>query len=112
VALNTIPVWIAERLSLFRIRGGQGLQALADIDTLFLDATIVVFLISCATSRSSIFANLPYFLFSVCLSIIAATLVAYVVTNLGTALRLRLLFAVPLWMAAAGLVPRDGTRAI
>ena len=105
LALNTIPVPIAERLSLFRIRGGQGLLALADIDTLFLDATIVAFLFICATSRSSIVDNLPYFAFSVFLALVAALLLAYVVTNLGTALRLRLLFAVPLWMAAASLVP-------
>jgi hypothetical protein len=110
LALNTIPVPLAERLSLFRIKGGRGLLAFADLDTLFLDATIIVFLIICATSRSSIAANLPYFVFSVFLSFVAALLVAYVVTNLGTALRLRLMFAVPLWMAAAGLVPR-ATRA-
>jgi hypothetical protein len=112
VALNTIPVPIAERLSLFRIKGGQGLLALADIDTLFLDATIVIFLIFCARSRSFIVANLPYFVFSVFLSLVAGFLVAYVVTNLGTVLRLRLLFAIPLWMATAGLVPRDRTRGI
>jgi hypothetical protein len=110
VELNTIPVPIAERLSLFRIKGGRGLLAFADLDTLFLDATILVFLIICATSRSLIAANLPYFVFSVVLSFVAALLVAYVVTNLGTALRLRLMFAVPMWMAAAGLVPR-ATRA-
>ena len=110
VALNTIPVSIAERLSLFRIRGGQGLLALADTDTLFLDATIVAFLIICATSRFSIVDNLPYFAFSVFLALVAALLVAYVVTNLGTALRLRLLFAVPLWMAAAGLSPGRGPQ--
>jgi hypothetical protein len=38
-------------------------------------------------------------------AVVSAGLIAYVVTNLGTLLRLRLMFGVPLWMTAIALVP-------
>jgi len=49
--------------------------------------------------------NLPYFSFALGMSLVTGALLAYVVTNLGTIVRLRLMSAVPLWMAAAAMMP-------
>ena len=99
LALIFVPVAVAQRLSLFELSSGRGLLWFADLDTCFLDAAIVLLVVFAVRHRSAVAANLPYFCFTIALAAITTLLLAYVVTNLGALLRLRLMAAVPIWMA-------------
>jgi hypothetical protein len=66
---------------------------------------MVLMLLLCVARRGELRRNLPYFSFAALLAMISAGLIAYVVTNLGTLLRLRLMFAVPMWLSALALMP-------
>ncbi len=109
--LMFVPVMIAKSMSWLRFEGGRGLLALADLDTIFIDASIVMLLVLCVAGRAELRRNLPFFCFAVLMAmIVSAGLIAFVVTNLGTLLRLRLMFAVPLWMSAVALMPASSRR--
>lgn len=111
--LMFVPVVVARPMGLLRLEGGRGLLAAADIDTVFVDASMLFVLLLCIARRTELRRNLPYFSFAMFIAVVSAGLVAYVVTNLGALLRLRLLFGVPLWMTAMALVPlayTDGPR--
>src|SRR3954464_7611050 len=95
---------LARTMGWLQIEGGRGLLAVADLDTMFIDATIIVFVVLCVSARSQVKRNLPYFSFVLGIPLVTDALLAYVVTNLGTIVRLRLMSAVPLWMAAAAMM--------
>ena len=103
--LMFVPVVIAKSMSWLRFEGGRGLLALADLDTIFVDASIVMLLVLCVAGRAELRRNLPFFCFAVLMGVVSAGLIAFVVTNLGALLRLRLLFAVPMWVSAVALMP-------
>jgi hypothetical protein len=105
LVLMFVPVAIATPMRLLRLEGGRGLLAAADIDTMFIDASVLLILLLCVARRHELRRNLPYFSFTMSIAVVSAGLIAYVVTNLGTLLRLRLMFGVPLWMTAIALVP-------
>jgi hypothetical protein len=50
-------------------------------------------------------SNAAFFAFTLCLAISSAVLVAYVVTNLGALIRLRLMCLVPLWAGVIAFGP-------
>jgi hypothetical protein len=104
IVLMFVPIAVARPLNWLRFSGGRGLLAFADADTLFVDLTVVLVLVLLVRRRSAARRHLPYAAFAILLALASAGLIAFVVTNLGALLRLRLLFAVPLWMSAVALM--------
>jgi hypothetical protein len=110
-ALQFVPVILLKALSVVDLSGNEGLMSVADLDVLFLDAVTLVALITLWRRRTLIGDRLPFVVFSLLLAFITAALLAYVVANVGTLVRLRLLVCVPIWVASAvGLMARPADR--
>jgi hypothetical protein len=107
-AVLFVPITLLRATSLVSFTGGQGLLFVTDVDTLVMDLGIVaalLLLFKRGLSRSS----LPVALFALTLAALTSLSMAYVVTNFGTAFRLRLLAATPLWVLPAFVRTRSGT---
>lgn len=92
------------------LQGGQGLLPFVDLDTIFQDVAIVCVLALLWTRRRDIGTGLPLVVFGLVLSLASAILMAYVVTNVGTMVRLRLLIMVPLWLLGLAVTARESTK--
>jgi hypothetical protein len=75
-----------------------------DLDTLFLDFTIIAVAIFMLRAWWPTRSNLAYFTFVLGLGLVLAVLMAYVVTNFGTIFRLRLIVATILWLLPLAVV--------
>ena len=71
---------------------------ITDIDTIFLDLTMVAALALLATQFKHVKRNWAFALTAVLVGGVTAVLLGYVVTNYGTLFRLRLLAAMPIWL--------------
>jgi hypothetical protein len=98
VAALTIPISLMRALGLVNFAGGRGLLLIADIDTIFLELTMVAGLALVATHFRDVKRNWPFALTAVLVGGVTAVLLAYVVTNYGALFRLRLLAAMPIWL--------------
>jgi hypothetical protein len=92
-----VPLSLLRALSVVSVAGSGAGRLLSDVDTLFLDVTI---LLSCvlmfrAWRHSRVLP--PYAVFCLVVAATLTVLLAYVVTNVGTLVRLRLMLAIPLW---------------
>ena len=99
-----VPMSLLKMTALMPFAGGKGLLLVADLDTIFLDVVLVLAAIGIWRQRAALFARAPAAAFIFTLAGLSTVLLAYVVTNFGTLLRLRLFVAAPIWMAllAAG----------
>jgi hypothetical protein len=98
-----LPTAALKRLPGVAFSGGRGLVSIADCDTVFIDACIVMELWLVVGSWRRNRPD-PVFLSYCVLLAGAVTLpMAYVVTNYGTLLRLRIMCAVPLLLCGAAL---------
>ena len=98
LAIVLVPLTVIHSFADFTVSGGRGLLTLVDIDTLYLDATILATLFLLWQRRRMIGDRLSFVVFTLVLAGTTALLLGYVVTNFGTLWRLRPLFAVPLWL--------------
>jgi hypothetical protein len=80
------------------VSGGRGLLFLTDVDTLFIDVTILAALVLLWMRWPTVRRHAPYVTFTLMLGCLTALLLAYVVTNFGTLFRLRMLTVVPFWL--------------
>lgn len=101
-----LPISLIAATSGIALEGGQGLLPFVDIDTIFQDAAIVCIFALLWNRRRDIGTRLPFVVFALVLSLASAVLMAYVVTNVGTMVRLRLLAMVPLWLLGMALSAR------
>ena len=85
------PRFIGQPLGLFEIAGGKGLWWFADADTLFFDGMIVIVAAMLWRNRKSGILKDPLVVTMIVFSVSVAGLLAYVVTNFGTLMRLRML---------------------
>jgi hypothetical protein len=108
LAATYIPISILRATSAVTFDGGRGLLAITDLDTLFLDAALVIVGIVIFQSRAIARENLAALVFIVCLAAISSVMLAYVVTNFGTLFRLRLMVATPAWLAPLALTLAAG----
>ena len=106
LGLLFVPVALLRALSLVDFTGGGALLAMADVDTVFTDLTILFSIALLVRRRSAIGDRLAYVLFAGALGVSAALLMAYIVTNFGTLFRLRLMMAAPFWMLPLALATR------
>jgi len=81
----------------------EDLLAITDLDTLFLDVTLLAIAIAIFRLHGVTRYNVASLVLVVTLAAISAVVVAYAVTNFGTLFRLRLLTAVPAWLAPLAL---------
>jgi hypothetical protein len=93
-----VPVSILKSLSIVDFPGGRGLLPIADGDTIFQDATLLLMCSLLWVRRREIGTRLPLVIFSLTLSATTAILLGYVVTNFGTLFRIKYLVAAPVWL--------------
>jgi SAM-dependent methyltransferase len=106
LALFFVPVSLLKALSIVDFTGGRGLLTITDVDTLFMDVTIVAALACLVRRRPVARGLLPYACFAAIVASAAGLLMAYIVTNFGTLFRLRLMAVAPLWMLPLALGAR------
>jgi hypothetical protein len=82
---------------------GAASRLIAEADTLFFDVSAALVLWMAFVNRRR--ASRPPLVFSVALAVLVALPLAYVMTNYGTLIRLRLLVSVPLWLLTLALAP-------
>ena len=93
-----VPVSLLRATGLVSFQGGSRSLLLTDIDTLFIDITIVACLVLVWRRRRDLRGAWTLTVFLLVLGVVSAVLVGYVVTNYGTLFRLRLLAVVPFWL--------------
>jgi len=108
LAVTFIPISALRATSIVDFDGGRGLLAITDLDTLFLDVTLLAIAIAIFRLHGVTRYNVASLVLVVTLAAISAVVVAYVVTNFGTLFRLRLLTAVPVWLAPLALTIGPG----
>jgi hypothetical protein len=101
-----LPTPLLKALAGVEIPAGRGFLSVADIDTLFIDLSILAIVVCMWRRRRDIGDHLPAVVFQVVLSFTTAVMLGYVVTNFGTLWRMRPLVAVPLWLLVIALSPR------
>jgi hypothetical protein len=94
-----VPISLLNTVGLADIQGGRGFLYITDLDTLFIDATVLGILWLLYRERRALNQQKIYLVFCLAMAVLSTLLLAYVVTNLGTLFRLRLIALVPLWMA-------------
>jgi hypothetical protein len=93
-----VPMTLLQRLGLFDLGGGRGLVGIADLDTIYVDFTIVLTLGLVWRYSRMLRENWALTSAVVLLVVLTTLLMAYVVTNFGTLFRLRTLLTTPLWL--------------
>ena len=97
VATMFVPLTLLQALSIVHVSGGGAMRALGDIDTVCFDIMMVATAVMTWRLRREVRGNTPYMIFSISLALMLTVLMAYIVTNVGTLVRLRLMLAVPFW---------------
>lgn len=93
-----IPMTVLQATGAVDLGIGTALRVATDVDTLFLDASILAALVLLARRPAVARWHLRYVCFALALGLVTTGLMAYVVTNFGTLFRLRVMVAVPIWM--------------
>lgn len=115
LATMFVPLTLLKALSVVQVSGGAAMHALGDIDTVCFDIMMVAIGVVTWRLRHAVRGNTPYLVFSLALALMLTALMAYIVTNVGTLVRLRLMLAVPFWtmtFAFARLPEALGGRAL
>ena len=107
LAASTIPISLLEALSIVEVSGGHGLLFVVDVDTLFVDASCLAVILFLFRERRRLRSAAPYVLYAATAAGVMALLMAYVVTNLGTLFRLRLIPATIVWLLPLAFAVRQ-----
>jgi hypothetical protein len=99
----TVPITLLKSLHVIAFSGGQGLLTITDIDTLFLDVTVLIQLGLLIRTWEPGKGDRAYLAAALVLGFGVLLPMSYVVTNYGTLFRLRVMYAVPLWLSGAAL---------
>jgi len=103
-----VPSSLLGRVAGVDLRIGSSARLIADADTLVFDVIAAMILWMVIVNRRDV--SLPPLLFGVLLAVLVALPLAYVMTNYGTLIRLRLLVAAPIWLVTLALAPRFAAR--
>ncbi len=103
-AVLLVPISLLRWLSIVHFEGGRGLLLVTDIDTLFIDVTLIAVVLLLKRAWNPPRPNLQYALFTVVLCVVLAALMAFVVTNYGSLFRLRLMVAALIWLLPLAIV--------
>jgi hypothetical protein len=95
VATLFVPLLVLNALSIVNVTGGLAMMAVGDLDTIFFDIVVA----STAWLAWGLWRerrpNVPYLVFAITLALLLIVLMGYIVTNVGTLVRLRLMLLVP-----------------
>jgi hypothetical protein len=105
LAVEFVPISALKAASVVSFPGGRGLLPIADLDTVFLDVSVLASLTFLYRRRTAVDYRFPFVVFVLCLSLSTAGLLAYVVTNFGTLFRIKSMIAVPLWLLCLAVAP-------
>jgi hypothetical protein len=98
MAVFLTPISLMRAMGLVDFSGGRGLLLIADLDTLFVDATLVAMLMLLARRFALVRRNWIFALTAALVGGVTAVLLGYVVTNYGTLFRVRLTAVMPFWL--------------
>jgi hypothetical protein len=99
IAATFVPISVLRAASLINFNGGRGLLIITDVDTLFVDATMVLIFAALYSAVPLSRNDVPSLVCLVTLFVITTGIVTYVVTNYGTLFRLRTMIAAALWLS-------------
>lgn len=105
VALFFLPTFVLDAALGIAVPSGRGLLAVADVDSLFLNASLIALIALGWQRRHLMRRRLPFVVFCATTAAVTVVLVGYVVTNYGTLWRMRPMAMVPLWLIALALSP-------
>jgi hypothetical protein len=103
-----IPSTVLEPLAGVNLDIGTSARLISDVDTMVFDLTAAVILWVMIVNRRQI-APVPL-LFGLVLAVAVALPLAYVMTNYGTLIRLRLMVSAPIWLLTLALAPGFAVR--
>lgn len=103
VAAIFVPVSLLQAAHVVELAGGRGLLFVTDLDTLFLDATMIAVAWLLIRDRRALGRDRAYLCVCLVMFALVTLMLAYVVTNLGLLVRLRVIAFVPLWMATLAI---------
>lgn len=98
-----VPITLLKAVGAIDFEGGRSLLLLTDLDTLFLDLTLVATFVFLARNWRAARTQIPYLVFMGGLGLVTMLLLAYAVTNYGTLFRLRAMAGGPLWLLVLAL---------
>jgi hypothetical protein len=103
-----VPMFVLDALSIVDIQIRSSARLIAAADTLMVDATAALALWLLFVNRDRV--NRDALIFAAALAVLVALPLAYVVTNYGMLVRLRLMVAAPIWLLTLALAPGSGTE--
>ena len=103
MALVVVPAAVIDAMGVVDIPDTGGLVRIIDLDTIFVVFSSALTLVFLARYRAFALPAFPYILFSLGVATVTTVLMAYVVTNLGTLYRLRLIPAAWIWLLPLAL---------
>jgi hypothetical protein len=103
-----VPSSLLGRLAGVDLHIGGSARLIADADTLVFDVMAALILWMVIVNRRQV--SPPPLLFGLALAVLVALPLAYVMTNYGTLIRLRLLVAAPIWLLTLALAPGFAAR--
>jgi len=99
VAYLLVPVSLLGSLGLVELEGGRGFLAITDVDTVFVDVTLLITVVVMWRHRNrAVFRFPPEFCYVLMIALISGLAMGYVVVNYGTLFRLRIMSITPLWL--------------
>lgn len=110
ITVLLLPISVLKALSIVEFAGGRGLLLVTDLDTLFIDATILAVVLFLKRTWRPPRPNVEYVAFTAGLGVVTAGLMAFVVTNYGSLFRLRLIVAALAWMLPLAVIRQDPGR--
>jgi hypothetical protein len=93
-----VPISMVRALGWVNLAETRGPLWITDIDTMLFDLFILACVSLAVARRDRAGPNVPFVWFVASLALVISVLLGYIVTNLGTLFRLRLMVALPLWM--------------
>jgi hypothetical protein len=103
LAAMVVPVSLLKAAHIVDIPGGRGLLLVTDLDTLCLDASAIAAVWLLIRERRALTHDRAYLCVCLVMFVLVTPMLAYVVTNLGMLVRLRVIAFLPLWMATLAI---------
>lgn len=103
-----VPSSVLERLGVIDLHIRTSARLMVDADTLALDLSSALVLWLLIVNRR--YVNPPLLVFAIALALLVALPLAYVMTNYGTLIRLRLMVGAPIWLLTLALAPGFAAR--
>jgi hypothetical protein len=105
-----VPISLLLHFGAVDFAGGRGLLLVTDMDTIFMNLSLVLVAWVCWTRRSHLRRNWPLAMMLLVPTVGLALLQAYVVTNFGSLFRMRVIMVATAWLLPLTLVTLPDRR--